>query len=141
MEQKVIEKELKKLEKIVTKINRNVFRQSNLDYAVQFGISSVEPKQVKYSALISSPSRDIQEIPFRFNSINELELALNTALKTFKYEDIEKTEVQSRINVYKRKITQLEEYLDKINKHGLDKDGFLSIVAFEEDATEDEKIN
>lgn len=122
----MLEKDLLKLEKIVKKIVKNVFRNSQLDYAVQLSVSSVEPGIVKYSALISSPSRDVQEIPFRFDSYKELELALTTALKEFKYEDIEKTEVESRINVYKNKITQLEDYLAQINKHGLDNNGFLN---------------
>ena len=121
-----MENNLKEAAKLVKKITRNVFRNSNLDFAVQFSISSLEPGKIKYSALISSPSRDIQEIPFRFNSYNELKAALEASLKNFKYEDIEKTEVQSRINVYKSKVEQLEEYLKEIEKNGLDENGFLN---------------
>ena len=121
-----MENNLKEAEKLVKKITRNVFRNSNLDFTVQFSISSLEPGKIKYSALISSPSRDIQEIPFRFNSYNELKAALEASLKNFKYEDIEKTEVQSRINVYKSKVEQLEEYLKEIEKNGLDENGFLN---------------
>lgn len=132
-----MEKDLLKAEKIVKKIIKNVFHNSQLDYTAQISVSSIEPGKVKYSALISSPSRDIQEIPFRFNSFKELESALKTALKTFKYEDIEKTEVQSRINVYKNKVTQLEAYLGEINQKGLDENGFLNEA--EETKSEDDE--
>ena len=88
--------------------------------------SSIEPGKVKYSALITSPSRHVQEIPFRFNSFNELKAALETALKEFKYEDIEKAEVQSRITVYENKAQQLKDYLAAIEERGLDDNGFLN---------------
>jgi hypothetical protein len=118
--------DLKKLEKIIKKIVRNRFRDATLDYTVQVSISSIEPGKVKYAALITSPSRHVQEIPFRFDSYQELEAALKLALKDFRYEDIEKAEVTSRINVYKNKITELEQYLGQIDKLGLDEDGFLN---------------
>lgn len=120
-----MEKDLLSLEKIVKKIIKNKFRDSTLDYTVQISISSIEPSTVKYSALISSPSRNVQEIPFVFKSYKELEYALQSALDTFKYEDIEKAEVESRINVYKQKTKELEQYLDMIEKRGLDENGFL----------------
>ena len=122
-----MQKEILELEKVVKKIIRNVFRDSTLDYKVEIGVSSVEPEKVKYSALISSPSRHVQDVPFRFESFKELKAALDSALKDFKYEDIEKAEVQSRINVYKSKVEQLEDYLEQINKRGLDTDGFLNV--------------
>lgn len=117
--------DLLKLEKIVKKIIRKKFRDATLDYTVQVSVSSIEPGKVKYAAMITSPSRNVQEIPFVMGSYKELETALNTALKDFQYEDIEKAEVQSRINIYKVKAEQLEEYLKEINEKGLDEDGFL----------------
>lgn len=121
-----MEKNILAAEKIIKKIIRNVFKDSTLDYTVQISVSSLEVGKVKYSALITSPSRHVQEIPFRFDSFEELKAALETALKDFKYEDIEKAEVQSRINVYEAKAKQLKEYLEEIEKRGLDKDGFLN---------------
>lgn len=121
-----MEKDILAAEKIIKKIIRNVFRDSQLDYTVQVSTSSVEPGKVKYSALITSPSRHVQEIPFRFNSFNELKTALETALKEFKYEDIEKAEVQSRIAVYENKAQQLKDYLAAIEERGLDENGFLN---------------
>lgn len=121
-----MEKDILAAEKIIKKIIRNVFKDSTLDYMVQISVSSLEAGKVKYSALITSPSRHVQEIPFRFDSFKELKAALETALKDFKYEDIEKAEVQSRINVYESKVQQLKEYLEEIEKRGLDKDGFLN---------------
>lgn len=121
-----MEKDILAAEKIIKKIIRNVFKDSTLDYTVQVSTSSVEPGKVKYSALITSPSRHVQEIPFRFNSFNELKAALETALKEFKYEDIEKAEVQSRIAVYENKAQQLRDYLEAINERGLDENGFLN---------------
>ena len=121
-----MEKDILAAEKIIKKIIRNVFRNSQLDYTVQVSTSSIEPGKVKYSALITSPSRHVQEIPFRFNSFNELKAALETALKEFKYEDIEKAEVQSRIAVYENKAQQLKDYLAAIEERGLDDNGFLN---------------
>lgn len=121
-----MEKDILAAEKIIKKIIKNVFRNSQLDYTVQVSTSSIEPGKVKYSALITSPSRHVQEIPFRFNSFNELKAALETALKEFKYEDIEKAEVQSRITVYENKAQQLKDYLDAIEERGLDDNGFLN---------------
>ena len=121
-----MEKDILAAEKIIKKIIKNVFRNSQLDYTVQVSTSSVEPGKVKYSALITSPSRHVQEIPFRFNSFDELKAALETALKEFKYEDIEKAEVQSRITVYENKAQQLKDYLDAIEERGLDDNGFLN---------------
>lgn len=121
-----MEKDILKAEKIIKKIIRNIFKDSTLDYTVQVSTSSIEPGKLKYSALISSPSRNVQEIPYRFDSFKELIAALEASLKSFKYEDIEKAEVQSRINVYKNKATQLEDYLKQIEERGLDENGFLN---------------
>ena len=121
-----MEKDILAAEKIIKKNIKNVIRNSQLDYTVQVSTSSIEPGKVKYSALITSPSRHVQEIPFRFNSFNELKAALETALKEFKYEDIEKAEVQSRITVYENKAQQLKDYLAAIEERGLDDNGFLN---------------
>lgn len=121
-----MEKDILKSEKIIKKIIRNIFKDSTLDYTVQVSVSSIEPGKLKYSALISSPSRHVQEVPFRFDSMKELVSALEAALKEFKYDDIEKAEVQSRINVYKNKVKELEEYYEQIEKRGLGEDGYLN---------------
>jgi hypothetical protein len=118
--------DLLKLERTVKKIIRKRFRDATLDYTVQISVSNIEPGKVKYSALIMSPSRNVQEIPFRFDSYKELEAALNLALNDFRYEDIEKAEVTSRMNVYRAKADELEKYLKQIDKRGLDEDGFLN---------------
>lgn len=121
-----MEKNILEAEKIIKKIIRNVFKDSTLDYTVQVSASSIESGKIKYAAMITSPSRNVQEIPFVFDSFSELKAALESALKDFKYEDIEKAEVQSRINVYEAKVESLKEYLAEIEKRGLDKNGFLN---------------
>lgn len=120
-----MEKELLQVEKLIKKLIRKVFRNSSLEYTVQVSVSSVDPGKVKYSALIQSPTRHIQEIPFVFESLDDLKKAVEKATKDFSFEDITKAEVESRINVYKNKAKQLEDYLKEINEHGLDEDGFL----------------
>lgn len=118
--------DLLKLEKIVKKIIRHNFRNSTLDYTVQALVSSVAPGEVKYSCLITSPSRHVQEFSFTFGSVEELEAALKAAQKDFTFEEIIKTEITSRVNTYKNKIKQLEEYQKEIDDNGIEPDtGFL----------------
>jgi hypothetical protein len=101
--------QLSKLEKTVKKILRKSLKNNTLDYTVQISISSLEPGNVKYSAFISSPNKDVQPIIFSYDNFEMLEAALLEAEKQYNPTTVEVAFHESRINTYKSKIEQHEE--------------------------------
>lgn len=95
---------LQELEKLVKKIIRKGLKDNTLDYTVQYSISSLDPSKIKYSAMISSPSRGVQPITFVHDSYNELKSVLEASITDLNRENIELTFHQDRVNMYTNKI-------------------------------------
>lgn len=100
--------QLLKLEKLVKRIIRKSLKNNTLDYTVQYSVSSLEPEKVKYSAMISSPNKEVQPILFSFDQYSILEAALKEAEKSYNPTSVEIAFHDSRINSYKAKIEQHE---------------------------------
>lgn len=112
---------LRRLEKLVKKIIRKSLKDNTLDYTVQFTISSLNPENVKYAAMITSPARGVQPITFVFDKFEDLENALVESETSIDRKKIELTFHEDRINSYENKIQQHKERVLKIQS-GEDED-------------------
>lgn len=96
------------LEKLVKRIIRKSLKNNTLDYTVQISVSTLEPGKVKYSAMISSPNKDVQPILLSYDNYATLEAALKEAEKEYNPRTVEIAFHESRINTFKSKIEQHE---------------------------------
>lgn len=101
-------KQLLKLEKKIKDIINKKLKDRTLEYALQIAVSSMEPKKLRYSAMISSPAKGVQDITFVLNSIEELDKALDEFMTKTDHRDVEKAYHENRINVYKSRIAAHE---------------------------------
>lgn len=106
--------QLSKLEKIVKKVLRKSLKNNTLDYTVQISISSLAPGQTKYSAMISSPNKDVQPILFSYDSYEMLEAALVEAQTAYNPRTVEIAFHNSRINSYEAKMEQHKERIKQL---------------------------
>lgn len=97
------------LEKLVNKVIRKSLKNNTLDYTVQITTSSLEPGEVKYAAMITSPAGGVQPITFVFDTYALLEGSLVEAAKELNPKKVEIAFHENRINSYKNKIVQHEE--------------------------------
>lgn len=71
--------------KIVKNLNRN-----DLDWTVQFSISSTEPNKVKYCAMIESPANGLQPITWVCDTYDDLLSQLKVSAKGLDTEAVER---------------------------------------------------
>ena len=96
--------QLLELEKLAKKVIRKSLKDNTLDYTIQFTVSSLEPGNVKYAALITSPANGVQPITFVYDSFDLLKAALEESEKEFNRQKVEVAFHNSRINTYETKI-------------------------------------
>lgn len=114
--------QLLKLEKLAKKIIRKSLKNNTLDYTVQFSVSSLEPNKVKYSAMISSPNKEVQPILFSFDSLALLEGALETAAKNYNQRAIEIAWNESRMNTHAAKAEAHKKRKEQLEDPNFDDD-------------------
>lgn len=121
-ETKTASAELRELEKLVKKIIRKSLKDNTLDYTVQATISNLEPGEIKYAAMISSPAKGVQPITFVFDTFEQLKAALVESETAIDKQKVEVTFHQSRINSYKNRIEAHEARIKQIESGEADED-------------------
>jgi hypothetical protein len=119
--------DLLKLEKVVRKVIIKAFKDRTLDYTVQFSVSSLEPKKVKYAFMINGTKKEIRVEPQAFDNF---ETALKVAEGMLTEVDavaLEKTFHESRINTFKTAIKQHEDRIKVLDNPPEDDDPFQQI--------------
>lgn len=102
-------KDIKKLKVKINKILKNM-KRSDLDWTIQTSVSSTEPNQLYYSALIASPNQSLQPITWVKKSYEELEEALETSAKVLDDKEVMKAYYKAEIQ---RAETLIKYYNDK----------------------------
>jgi len=106
--------DLLKLERAVRKIIVKAFKDRTLDYTVQFSVSSLEPKKVKYAFMINGTKKEIRVEPQSFYSFDQALAVAEGMLKEINMVDLEKTFHQSRIATHKTAQQQHEARLKQL---------------------------
>jgi hypothetical protein len=106
--------DLLKLERVVRKVINKAFKDRTLDYTVQFSVSSLEPKKVKYSFMINGTKKEIRVEPQSFYSFDQAVAVAEGMLKEIDLVELEKTFHQSRINTHKTAQEQHEARLNQL---------------------------
>lgn len=104
--------DLLKLEKVVRKVIWKAFKDRTLDYTVQFSVSSLEPKVVKYSFMINGTKQEVRVEPQSFTSYAQALAVAEGMLKEINTTELEKTFHQSRINTHSNAVKQHQDRLD-----------------------------
>jgi hypothetical protein len=107
--------DLLKLEKVVRKVIVKAFKDRTLDYTVQFSVSSLEPKKVKYAFMINGTKQEVRVEPQAFDSFNEALSVAEGMLKEIDTVELEKTFHVSRINTYNSAISQHEARIKQLD--------------------------
>lgn len=107
--------DLLKLEKVVRKVIVKAFKDRTLDYTVQFSVSSLEPKKVKYAFMINGAKQEVRVEPQAFDSFKEALLVAEGMLKEIDAVELEKTFHVSRINTYNSAISQHEARIKQLD--------------------------
>jgi hypothetical protein len=107
-EKQTTREELLELEKLAKKVIRKSFHNSLLDFTCQATVSSLDPGEVKYAAMITSPANGVQPITFTFDTFNALKEALKDAETNFNSQKVEIAFHENRINTFKSRIEQHE---------------------------------
>lgn len=84
------EKHLKEIEKLIVKI-KNKMKRSDLDYTVQFSMSSIEPGKAKYSLQISPPEDNLEPVTFIKNSYEDLRTAASIGSQALDADKVKKS--------------------------------------------------
>ncbi len=114
--------QLQTLEKLVKRIIRKSLKNNTLDYTVQISISSPDPGDVKYSAMISSPASGVQPILLSYDSYDLLLAALKEAEKEYNPRSIEIAYHDNRINTFEHKAAQHKARKEKLEDPEYDED-------------------
>lgn len=116
-----------KLEKTVRKIINKSLKDRTLDYTVQFSVSSLEPKKVKYAFMIQGTKNEVRIEPQSFDSFATTLAVAEGMVNTVNPVEAEKTFHTSRINTYKNAIAQHEDRMKWLEEHpeGDEDDGIV----------------
>lgn len=114
--------DLLKLEKVVRKVINKSLKDRTLDYVVQFSVSSLEPKKVKYSFMINGTKKEVRIEPQATDSFDLTMKIAEGMLENYDPIELEKTFHESRINSYKAASEQHQARLDYLNDPNRDKD-------------------
>lgn len=106
-----------KLEKVVRKIISKSLKDRTLDYTVQFSVSSLEPKKVKYAFMIQGTKKEVRIEPQAFDSFATTLAVAEGMVKTINPVEAEKTFHTSRINTYNTAIAQHEDRMKWLEEH------------------------
>lgn len=107
--------DLLKLEKVVRKVIWKAFKDRTLDYSVQFSVSSLEPKVVKYAFMINGTKKEVRVEPQSFENFDTALKVAEGMLTEVNAVELEKTFHESRINTFKNTIKQHEDRLEQLN--------------------------
>lgn len=107
--------DLLKLEKVVRKVIVKAFKDRTLDYTVQFSVSSLEPKVVKYAFMINGTKKEIRVEPQAFDSYDKALAVAEGMLKEIDLDRLERTFHESRIATHKNAASQHEERLKQMD--------------------------
>lgn len=100
--------DLLKLEKVVRKVISKGFKDRTIDYTVQFSVSSLEPKKVKYAFMFNGTKKEVRVEPQVFTDFDTAMRVAEEMVKEINPIELEKTFHESRINTYKTAISQHE---------------------------------
>lgn len=106
--------DLLKLERAVRKVINKALKDRTLDYSVQFSVSSLEPKKVKYAFMINGTKNEVRIEPQSFDSFEKTLAVAEEMLKSYNPIELEKTFHISRINTHKNTIAQHEARLKQL---------------------------
>lgn len=109
--------DLLRLEKAVRKIINKSLKDRTLDYTVQFSVSSLEPKKVKYAFMIQGTKKEVRIEPQAFNSFDTALKVAEGMIDSINPVEVEKTFHVSRINTHKSTIKQHEDRLKWLEEH------------------------
>lgn len=98
--------DLLKLERAVRKVINKAFKDRTLDYTVQFSISSLEPRKVKYAFMINGTKKEIRVEPQVFYSFDQAMAVAEGMLKEIDLPKLEKTFHESRITTHQTAVDQ-----------------------------------
>ncbi len=112
--QKELEKDLKKIEKVVVKLV-NKLKRSDLDYTVQASINSTDRTVVKYAAQITPPAEGLAPITMISLTSEELIDKIKVATKNIDYEKVEQAYHEAQIQACERTIKGHKERIEEIN--------------------------
>lgn len=107
--------DLLKLEKVVRKVITKALKDRTLDYVVQFSVSSLEPKKVKYSFMINGTKKEVRIEPQSADNFATVMKIAEGMLENYDPVELEKTFHESRINSYKAASDQHQKRLDYLN--------------------------
>lgn len=115
--------DLLKLERAVRKVIVKAFKDRTLDYTVQFSVSSLEPKTVKYAFMINGTKKEIRVEPQVFTSFDAALAVAEGMINEINPIELEKTFHQSRINTYATATKQHEDRMKQLeNPETLEED-------------------
>lgn len=109
--------DLLKLEKVVRKIINKSLKDRTLDYTVQFSVSSLEPKKVKYAFMINGTKNEVRIEPQAHDSFATTLAIAEGMVDSIDPVEVERTFHTSRINTYNTAIKQHEGRLKWLEKH------------------------
>ena len=116
--------DLLKLEKVVRKVIVKAFKDRTLDYTVQFSVSSLEPKVVKYAFMINGTKKEIRVEPQAFNTYEQALAVAEGMLKEIDLDKLERTFHESRIATHHAAAKQPEDRLKEMDNPKEDDDLF-----------------
>jgi hypothetical protein len=107
--------DLLKLERAVRKVIAKAFKDRTLDYTVQFSVSSLEPKVVKYAFMINGTKKEIRVEPQAFNSFKQALAVAEGMLTEIDRDKLERTFHESRIATHHAAAKQHEDRLKEMD--------------------------
>lgn len=114
--------DLLKLERAVRKVIAKAFKDRTLDYTVQFSVSSLEPKKVKYAFMINGTKKEIRVEPQAFDSYEACLAVAEGMLEEINLDALERTFHESRINTHQAAIDQHKARLEQMDNPPEDDD-------------------
>lgn len=112
--------DLLKLERVVRRIISKAFKDHTLDYTVQFSVSSLEPRKVKYAFMINGTKNEVRVEPQAFESFEQALAVAQGMQNEINAVELEKTFHVSRINTYNSAITQHEARIKQLDNPSTD---------------------